>query len=275
MSGNRILSAIIVIPAVYFFILWGGFAFYALITGIALAGLIEFYNMCSSNNLPSSKWWGGFISVLLISNSYLITAAKKINLNTDLSPLILTLLILGLMMILLLKKDLKSAVLDLAITVTGVFYVSWMINHAILLREIKPYGFQLTMSVLIAVWFSDTGAYFSGLKLGKKRKLHIASPNKSRAGAVGSVLLGILGMILSRYIFDLYFISNTETLILGGMIGILAVIGDLAESMIKRNLGQKDSGKFLPGHGGVLDRIDSILFAVPFAYYYIRLIIIR
>lgn len=259
---------------IYLFVLWGGFAFYMLVGGLIISGLIEFYRMCDFKNIPSTKWWGILMAIFLLFNAYFVAGAKNLSWYGDFTSVILTLLITGIMVILLFKGDLKTAVLDGGVTIMGVFYIGWMLVHAVYLRETRPYGFQFMIGVVIATWCADIGAYFSGMKFARLRKLHIVSPNKSRAGAFGGILAGIAGMYIAKVILDLYFIEDLKAVILGAGIGILAVVGDLVESMIKRNLGQKDSGRFLPGHGGVLDRIDSFIFTIPFAYYYIRWVIL-
>ncbi len=270
MDSNRIISAVIGIPLSYLFILWGGAAFYLFVGSLIIAGLIEFYRMCESRNYYAIKWWGILTTVFLLFNAYFIMGARNLTLQMDMSGVILTVFIFGLLIIPLIKSDMKAAILKSSITMLGVFYVTWLLLHAVLLREIRPYGFQFMIGVVIVTWCADIGAYFCGLKFGVKRRLHVVSPNKSRAGAIGATLAGIISIFAVRAMFKLYFIENIHLIILGVSIGILAVVGDLVESMIKRNLGQKDSGRFLPGHGGVLDRIDSFMFTIPFAYYYIK-----
>ena len=257
------------IPLVYLIILWGGLAYYLVLAGIVTAAVLEFYKMCESDDLPSSKWVGTFGCLLLLFEAYLVTANRQIFSRGDFTALILTVLVAVTMFSLLLQGDIKKSVTNMAVTIVGVMYVGWMLLHAILLREIKPYGFEFMMMALVATWFADTGAYFTGMKFGIKRKLHRVSPNKSRAGALASVAFGVAGVFFIKNIYKLYFIDTRHVLILGSLVGVLAVLGDLSESMLKRSLGQKDSGRFLPGHGGVLDRIDSMLFTVPAVYYYL------
>jgi phosphatidate cytidylyltransferase len=269
MHSNRIISALIVIPLIYLFILWGGLAYYLFLAGLTTAGVLEFYKMCESDNLRSSKWMGIAGCLLLLFEAYLITGNRPIFSKGDFSSFILTLLIAVVMFSMLLKDDIKNAVVNLAVTLSGVMYVGWMLLHALLLREIKPYGFEFMIIAVVSTWFADTGAYFTGMKFGIKRKLHRVSPNKSRAGALGSVVFAMLGLFLMKHVYKLYFIDRKHVLILGALVGTLAVLGDLSESLLKRSLGQKDSGRFLPGHGGVLDRIDSMLFTIPAVYYYL------
>ncbi|MFW6134916.1 MAG: phosphatidate cytidylyltransferase [Elusimicrobiota bacterium] len=271
MNRKRIIWSLILIPVVYVFILWGGFAFFIFISGLLIGGILEFYKMCEDNKIPVVKWWGIVITMGLLINTYVITRGEMPSFSTDLASPLISLSVMGILVILLFKRDLKSSILSGGATIFGIFYISWLGIHAILLREIKPFGFEFTLSAVIATWVSDTGAFYVGKGLGKK-KLHIASPKKSRAGAVGSIIFGMIAMIILKYIFNLYFIELYYMAVLGALVGAMAVIGDLSESIIKRNLGKKDSGKFLPGHGGILDRIDSIIFTVPIVYYFFKLI---
>jgi phosphatidate cytidylyltransferase len=249
--------------------LWGGFAYYMFVTGVIIAGLIEFYKMCDEKEYPSVKWWGIFVSLLFLFNAYFVSGEKKLSLVSELTPVIITFLTAGILIILLLKGEIKKSVLSATVTVFGVFYVSWMLMHAILLRDYKPFGYHYTFAVLVTTWFSDICAYFIGLKFGKPG-LHTASPNKSKAGAVAAVFGGVIGMYALKQILKLYFLDIADIAILGAGIGVFSVVGDLVESMLKRDLGHKDSGFFLPGHGGVLDRVDSLIFTVPFMYYYVK-----
>lgn len=263
------------IPVAYAFILWGGLAFFVFVSGLAIASLLEFYNMCSAGSAPV-RWWGVLMGLMLLLNAFFVVGGNGFSFyGTDFTPAILTVMILGLFVIQLLKKDLKYSLVNSSITLTGVFYVVWMAMHCVYLREIKPYGLHLVIVAVICTWCADAGAYFAGLKFGIYRKLHIVSPNKSRAGALGAVTASTLSMFLLKYIMKLYFINIYNALALGVLVGFFAVIGDLAESLIKRTLGHKDSGIFLPGHGGVLDRIDSLLFTVPLVYYYVKIGILR
>ncbi|MEA3505913.1 MAG: phosphatidate cytidylyltransferase [Elusimicrobiota bacterium] len=272
--NKRVISAIAAIPVAFLFILWGGFPFFMLTLGILIAGLFEFYNMCSAKKIPAIKWWGATAAMFLLINSYFITSGKYIMWGKDPTVFIVTASIMGTMIIIILQRELKEALLKAGITLLGVFYVVWLGGHMIFLRDIEPFGFRYTLIAFTVTWAADIGAYYSGFSFGRKT-LHIASPNKSRAGAAGAVIAGALTMIAAVYILALNeYINLSHSIVMGALVGIFAVFGDLSESVIKRNCSFKDSGVFLPGHGGVLDRIDSLLFTVPLVYYYIVWIIL-
>ncbi|MDA3792269.1 MAG: CDP-archaeol synthase [Elusimicrobia bacterium] len=266
--NKRLSSAAIAIPVVYLFILWGGFPFFMLCLGVITAGLIEFYNMCAGKKIQALRWWGVILGIILLINAYFITAGKYIMWGKDPSFFIITAAVIGTMIIIILQRDLKEAVVKAGVTLFGLLYVVWLAGHIVFLRDIEPFGFRYTMLLFIVTWASDIGAYYIGLNFGK-RTLHIASPNKTRAGAAGAVLAGAVSTVLLKFILKMDYLSIAESIILGVLIGGFAVLGDLAESVIKRNCGCKDSGSFLPGHGGVLDRIDSLIFTVPLVYYYL------
>lgn len=161
---------------------------------------------------------------------------------------------------------------DLAANVFTPLYAAWLLTHLLSLRQLQG-GFHYVLLVLVATWSTDTLAYFVGMNFGKHRLAPLLSPKKSIEGAVG----GVVGSVLASAVVGL--VSPHMTLIhyilIGFLVGILGQIGDLTESALKRMAGVKDSGKIIPGHGGILDRFDSLLITSPLVYYYLRLLVIH
>jgi phosphatidate cytidylyltransferase len=156
---------------------------------------------------------------------------------------------------------------DIGRAVLGPIYICLPLAMLILI-DMCPQGHIWIFFLLIVIFANDTGAFYSGRLLGKHKLYEAVSPNKTWEGAVG----GLVGSLIAALIF-LYFFKINELkpsiLILVLLLSAMAQIGDLAESMLKRIYGIKDSGKILPGHGGLLDRIDAILFSIPVLYVYI------
>jgi phosphatidate cytidylyltransferase len=149
----------------------------------------------------------------------------------------------------------------------GIVYIAVPLAHIILLRETEL-GRWWTLFVLAVIWTNDTFACYVGGIAGRHKLCPAISPNKTVEGSIGGVLGGVLGALL----FNRYFFLGAglpEVLFLSLVIVALAILGDLVESLIKRGAGVKDTGKIIPGHGGMLDRIDSTLFAMPATYYYL------
>ncbi len=168
------------------------------------------------------------------------------------------------------RKDINGAMVDVALTFTGVVYVAWLSAYIILLRAWKTPeadGRQLVFFLFVVTWATDTGAYYIGSRFGKHKLYQKISPKKSWEGAVGGLLSGI-GMSLVSRIWFYPGLPLHDALGLGIVLGIVGQAGDLAESMIKRSARTKDSGGIFPGHGGVLDRVDSMLLNAPALYYY-------
>jgi len=132
------------------------------------------------------------------------------------------------------------------------------------------YSFHYPLAFLMMLWSSDTGAYIFGVKFGKHRLFERHSPKKSWEGFIG----GLICSALTAYVLSLYFteLSLFHWLIVASIITVTGTLGDLSESMLKRSLSTKDSGTFLPGHGGFLDRFDGLLIAAPLVYFYLHLI---
>ena len=151
----------------------------------------------------------------------------------------------------------------------GIFYVALLSSFLILLRAV-PAGVSLVFFLLFVTWAGDIGAYLIGRALGSHPLCPRVSPAKTVEGSCGGVLFSLAAAFGCRALF-MQNITPAHCIAMAAGINILNQIGDLSESAIKRACGVKDSGRILPGHGGVLDRIDSLLFAAPFLYYYIRL----
>jgi phosphatidate cytidylyltransferase len=138
------------------------------------------------------------------------------------------------------------------------------------LGKLQMHGSPLIL-LLLAIWSSDSLAYFMGKYLGKKLLLPKASPKKTLMGLWGSILGGAFGMIIGRSFLNFYNLDPVWAVVIGVMLGFFGQIGDLFESLLKRSCGVKDSSKIFPGHGGILDRIDALLFCAPIYYYLMRL----
>jgi len=157
-----------------------------------------------------------------------------------------------------------------AFNILAYLYVPWMLGYFILLRYYPDGNLGLiTLSLpILATFATDTGAYFVGRSLGRHKLAPTVSPNKTVEGSIGGVIAAFLTLTIYTWIIQGVFpFGHGELLIFSVLISLAAQLGDLTESMIKRYCGVKDSGEFLPGHGGILDRLDSLIFTIPLTYY--------
>jgi len=172
----------------------------------------------------------------------------------------------GLVFALFRRGDLPVAVGRLGLLLLGVLYVGFFIPHVALLRQ-QPEGWRWVLFTVYSAMGSDSGAYFAGRAYGRRKLMPAVSPSKTVEGAVG----GLVGAAIIGALCWLIFFRELplgETLGVAVAIGVLAQLGDLCESALKRGFGAKDSGWIIPGHGGILDRLDSLLFPFVFSYYY-------
>jgi phosphatidate cytidylyltransferase len=153
----------------------------------------------------------------------------------------------------------------LAVTFFGILWIGLPIVHAVLLRELGDHGDGLIIDVLVATFLGDTAAYFGGRMYGRRPLAPVISPNKTVEGLVA----GVLGGTLAFWFAGLYqdWLSGTDALLMGLLVSVAAPVGDLFESLVKRDLGVKDTGRLFGAHGGVLDRLDAALFAIVVGYY--------
>lgn len=170
-------------------------------------------------------------------------------------------------------RDLAAS--DFALTLTGIFYLGILGSYFLLVRQFEHGAWWLLLT-LPAVWIADSAAYFLGTRFGRRKLVPRLSPHKSWEGYISGIIFSALGTPLLLWLYQRWGMpaapafTSTNAILLGLAMGIFPTLGDLAESMMKRQVGVKDSGSILPGHGGMLDRIDSWLWALPIGYFLIQ-----
>jgi len=280
---QRFLTAAVVLPIVFYLMYLGTYWFSLLVLIIVLIGQNEF------NKFMEKKGMVPMATLSYILDATLVFVAHFSNeyyLNV-----ILTVSILSIFIVQLSRNDVKNSLTSIAPTIFSLVYVAWLPSHAILLRNIgfeiigkygnmvegvnslitSPdyLGFSLIIIVLIATIMNDTGAYFAGRKFGKHKLAPVVSPNKTWEGAIAGVITSIVFTVATAFVLKID-INIYYLFALGLFLGVFGILGDLSESLLKRDVDIKDSGSFFPGHGGVLDRIDSLMFNLPVAYYFVK-----
>jgi len=270
--GKRLMTAAVGVPAAIVFSLVGGWGFLIVMNFILGVGLFEFYRMMECKGIKPYKTVGILAG---LGVSWYVYFQEGV-----FSSFFVTVVLALVMVMELFRRDSELAVFHISTTILGVFYVGWFGSHIILLRQLgesSPWGDQGGWFVILAfglAWLCDTGAYFFGSAFGKTKLMPRVSPNKSLEGAVGGLLLAVAAAFVARHTFAT-FLSVWDALGLGVVSAIAATLGDLVESLMKRDVQVKDTSRALPGHGGMLDRFDSVLFVAPFVYYYLRFILPR
>lgn len=254
------LFAIVLLGA----ILLGPWSFALLFGLFSIFILREFFQLTKKAGISPQKYCGLVIGGAIFVLTFL-QAMRIISVNL----MAVYLCILFLVPAIELFRAKKNALENMAITLFGILYVAFPFSlfHFFVFpshQEGSQYNPTLLIFLFLLIWTYDTGAYLSGITLGRHKLFERISPKKSWEGFFGGWLLALACAWLLHRIFPVYRIGFM--LLIASVVTVTGTLGDLIESMIKRNWGVKDSGKFLPGHGGLLDRFDSILFASPFVY---------
>ncbi len=255
----RVAVAIVAIPLLVYLILEGGWYFFALITIISIAGQMEFYNLARQKESLSQVVPGILLTLIML---YSVQAG----LNNSLTGFVFILLVIvfGYEMF----NNKSSALLNISTTLAGVIYPGIFLAGLLFLRNnIQQLGVSsaggFILTLFVSIWACDTFAYFVGKSIGKHRLFERVSPKKSIEGALGG-LAGSIAAFFAVYYFEWFLISLELALISGLIVGVFGQFGDLVESWFKRDAKIKDSSHILPGHGGMLDRFDSLIFVSPF-----------
>ena len=270
---RRILTALVGVPLLIAAI-WAGFPWLTiLVAAVALLGLREFYRMIPGPKSPALLTVGALWTTLFI------VAGQLTDRSYDYDQYVLYVLLgaglLAALPLLLLSRDRGGALITWALAVGGPIYVGFLLAHAVMLRELDDWADSSRNWLLFAVlvtFATDTGAFATGRLLGRHRMAPSISPNKTWEGAVGGWTWAVAVAFALGVLLELSAPLWQATL-MGAALGVVAHLGDLAESKLKRVTGAKDAGSILPGHGGILDRLDSIVFTLPLVYYLVAFVL--
>jgi phosphatidate cytidylyltransferase len=264
-TSIRVLVSIVAIPLLVLLAYLGGVYFLSFVLIISGLSFYEFAMMSKLKGANVNLNFGLLGLVIIILNSYR-------NFFNTIHILILFVIIL---VVLELFRKKGSSILNLSATLLGLFYLGIFGSTLIGIREFYPnlqglyqQGGFLIISIFATIWICDSAAFFGGTAFGKHKLFLRVSPKKTWEGAVFGFVFAILTMLLAR-ILVLDFLSLKDALIIGLIIGLFGQIGDLVESLLKRDAQIKDSSNLIPGHGGIFDRFDSLFFSAPIIYLYL------
>ncbi len=259
----RVITAIFGIPLVLGFIWFGGLPFFLFIFGVILFSLYEFYTIMSVGMKPVDPFSLFFCGAILPFAIFLNGDVYQLNIGFFL-PLFIS---ISFILPLLREVFVSERYLERpAYTSFGIMLISFNLSHLSLIRDMRPDGRIFTFAIIVTVWVMDTAAYVIGKKFGKN-KLSSVSPKKTVEGFFAALISAILVMWIFGFFIDGF--SPFYSFLFAIIISLAGQYSDLAESLIKRAAGVKDSSNLLPGHGGVLDRFDSYIFIAPLAYYFL------
>ena len=256
----RILTAALGLP-VLFAVVWIGEPLVSIaIAIVAVAAALEFYFLIGKRWTSPATLAGLFFSVIFLVGVIFFDAVVLPVLAAASVALCLGILYLK-------QRQQLSFVGPVMWGGLGAFLIAWPLAHVVLLRDLSQ-GRDWVFYTFITVFAADTGAYFVGKAVGQHKLAPRISPNKTMEGAGGGIAAAVILGALAHHLMDLPG-ALAPIAALSAIVALVSMAGDLAESYLKRRVGAKESGRLLPGHGGVLDRLDSIVFAVPLVYYYV------
>ena len=288
--AQRVLVGVVAIPLILLLCMAGGLYFFSFIALASAVALREFYGLAEVKGAKPLVVMG-IIGGFFINLSFFLPGRWQ-------PPLLVTVL-LAIMVVFSLRELFRnqgSALLNLSTTIFGVLYVSLFFGTLIGIREhfvpavfpvaryftsgagvadariadqLHAWGGYTVISIFAMIWICDSAAFHVGSALGKHKLFPRVSPQKSWEGAVAGLIAAILVALAAKYLV-LTFLPVTSAIVLGAIVGTIGQLGDLTESLLKRDAGVKDSSTLIPGHGGVFDRFDSLLLVAPCAYLYLE-----
>lgn len=289
----------------------GSFSFFAVVLLLSLVGLFEYYALARAKGVHPQVGTGTLLGILTTSGFFFarlrdlfLGFLDRASISVPAPSmtqyfLILVLLFTPLLLAIELFRNKGSALLNIAATVLGAAYVSLFFGSLIGIRElfipedfpvyahfsitgvavseavaatIYRWGGYTVVVLFVSIWLCDSAAYFAGGALGRHKLFERVSPNKTWEGAVAGLIFAVAAFVLGKVLF-LPYLTLGQGVLCGVLVGVFGQLGDLAESLLKRDAGVKDTSRLIPGHGGVLDRFDSLLFVSPLLFFYLDFVV--
>jgi phosphatidate cytidylyltransferase len=272
MLRTRVIVAAILLPVGLVIIYFNGWWFNAFVTLIVGLAAWEYSQIFRGSGYQPAL-------VIAIAGAAALALGRALNGFESAPPLISLILIFSMIYhMVAYERGRDRAGTDFAVTFSAAIYIGWLGAYLISIRDL-PEGFWWILLVLPTVWLADSGAYFIGRSFGRHKLSPRLSPKKTWEGYLGGVVVGTLGAVGLMYLWQIwagpeFSITPLQAALLGFLLSTITTLGDLGESMIKRQSGVKDSSNLIPGHGGVFDRIDSWLWAALIGYYFIIWVVI-
>jgi phosphatidate cytidylyltransferase len=270
----RLVSAFFAVVLTLVSLILGGWVWVIYIMLVVIVAQSEFFRMMEAKGFRPYREIAIAVSLILLVVSYLG--------GIDFSAGILTGGILGILMFQLIRFRQGSAIPEISALVTSVIYLGWFPSYGIYLRKMHTlddpeFGLFAVVFALAVTFLNDTGGYFVGRATGRTPLARAISPKKTVEGSLGGILFAVLTALFLKWLWERFIhplpFSYLQLGVIGFLTAIVGLCGDLFESLIKRDAAVKDSGSIMPGHGGILDRIDGVLFTIPFVYYVFRLLL--
>lgn len=308
---TRVLVALVGIPVIVAATLVGGYYFFFLIAAVAIAGLLELYGLARVKGISPQTGTGVVFGIFMLAvfmydklHVAVLGAFAASGIAVPFPSmaqefLIVMLVFLPVTLGVELFRNTPGSLANIGATLVGVLYVAFSLGSFVGIRElfvpadfpvyahfavpgpavpddiaaqIYRWGGSTVLSIFGAIWVCDSAAYFAGRAFGRHKLFPRVSPNKTWEGAAAGFAAAVLAFVLCQRML-LPYLSLRDAVVCGAVVGVLGQIGDLSESLLKRDAGVKDSSSLIPGHGGVLDRFDSLLFVAPVLFFYLDFIV--
>jgi phosphatidate cytidylyltransferase len=264
---QRTLTGILFVIVIAGGIFYHPLSFFAIFFMVVIGGIYEITNLLAKADIQVPFFTTLLLSVFLFVASFLV--------KTEISNSAIFYIAIPLAALLFIKELFNTKDNPIVKIASSLFSVCYIAIPFALLSALAfhngTYNYRLPLSLFILVWINDTGAYLTGVTMGKTKFFERISPKKTWEGTLGGLTL----TLITSYILSLIWIDLTtvQWIIFGAIVSSMAVLGDLVESMFKRSIGVKDSGEIFPGHGGILDRFDAVIFALPMAVFFMEIFV--